>query len=160
MIWLPEARRGVALLSAHFWQLGTLERGLGHIAIRSFRCAVRSLDNAYIYERLIRCDGACSATRSSPRKRAFRLMFEVLNSILGILLDQRVSRKRPLPRIFFGIRRPDEQGPAMAVMRTGSPVVPVFLRREHGLRHRLVCMEPLGIAVTAMWSAALQEKTL
>ena len=151
--------KGVALLSAHF---GNWELLSAVLAIKGYGLSVvvRPLDNAYMND-FISMRRSRFGNKVIAKKNAFRLMFEVLkkNSILGILLDQRVSRKEAVVTDFFGMSAPTSKGLAMAVMRTGSPVVPVFLHREHGLRHRLVCMEPLRIAVTGDMERDIRENT-
>lgn len=151
--------KGVALLSAHF---GNWELLSAALAIKGYplSAVVRPLDNAYMND-FISTRRSLFGNKVIAKKNAFRLMFEVLkkNSLLGILLDQRVSRKEAVTTDFFGMSAPTSKGLAMAVMRTGSPVVPVFLRREGGLRHRLVCMEPLRIAVTGDMERDIKENT-
>jgi len=159
---LDEALRlgkGAVVLTAHFGNWELLSAALG---IRGYplSAVARPLDNAYMNE-FISTQRSRFGNRVIAKKNAIRPMLEVLkkNSILGILLDQRASRKEAVVTDFLGMPAPTNKGLALTVMRTGSSVVPVFIHREHGLKHRLVCMEPVPIAVTGDMERDIRENT-
>jgi KDO2-lipid IV(A) lauroyltransferase len=58
--------------------------------------------------------------------------------MVGILLDQNATRSEGVFVPFFGVPASTSKGLALIALRTGAPVVPVFLRREPDGRH---CME-------------------
>ncbi|MFZ3072699.1 MAG: lysophospholipid acyltransferase family protein [Thermodesulfobacteriota bacterium] len=160
--WIDESLKlgkGVALLTAHFgnWELLSAVLAMKGYALSA---VARPLDNRYMNE-FISTRRSLFGNKVIAKKNAIRPMFEVLkrNSIVGILLDQRAARKEAVPADFLGMSAPTSKGLAMIVMRTGSPVVPVFLHRERGLRHRLVCMEPVPIANTGDTERDVRENT-
>jgi Kdo2-lipid IVA lauroyltransferase/acyltransferase len=65
------------------------------------------------------------------------------NRIVAILGDQREKRSKGVYVELFGEKVPTSKGIVMLAMRTGSPVVPVYLRREGFLRYTIVFGEPI-----------------
>jgi KDO2-lipid IV(A) lauroyltransferase len=65
------------------------------------------------------------------------------NGIVAILGDQREKRSAAVFVELFGEKVPTSRGIAMIGMRTGAPVIPVYVVREGFLRYRLVFCEPL-----------------
>ena len=61
--------------------------------------------------------------------------------MVGILLDQNASRADGVFAPFFGVPASTSKGLAVLSLRTGAPVVPIFLRRTAGGRH-FVEVEP------------------
>jgi KDO2-lipid IV(A) lauroyltransferase len=55
--------------------------------------------------------------------------------MVGILLDQNATRAEGVFVPFFGAPASTSKGLALLALRTGAPVVPIFLRREPGGRH-------------------------
>jgi len=67
------------------------------------------------------------------------------NRIVAILGDQREKRSRGVFVELFGEKVPTSKGIVMLAMRTGSPMVPVYLRREGFLRYTMVYSKPIEI---------------
>ena len=67
------------------------------------------------------------------------------NRIVALLGDQREKRSKGVYVELFGEKVPTSKGIVMLAMRTGSPVVPVYLRREGFLRYTIVFCEPIDI---------------
>jgi lauroyl/myristoyl acyltransferase len=65
------------------------------------------------------------------------------NRMVAILGDQREKRSRGVYVELFGEKVPTSKGVVMLAMRTGSPVMPVYLRREGFLRYTIVFCEPI-----------------
>lgn len=65
------------------------------------------------------------------------------NSIIAILSDQREKRSKGVYVDFFGEPVPTNRGIATIAMKTGAPVVPVYLERRGFLRYVIRCNEPL-----------------
>ena len=65
------------------------------------------------------------------------------NRIVAILGDQREKRSKGVYVELFGEKVPTSKGIVMLAMRTGSPVIPVYLRREGFLRYTIVFCEPI-----------------
>jgi KDO2-lipid IV(A) lauroyltransferase len=67
------------------------------------------------------------------------------NRIVAILGDQREKRSKGVFVEFFGEKVPTSKGIVALAMRTGSPVIPVYLRREGFLRYTIVFCAPIEI---------------
>ena len=65
------------------------------------------------------------------------------NRIVAILGDQREKRSKGVYVELFGEKVPTSKGIVMLAMRMGSPVMPVYLRREGFLRYTIVFCEPI-----------------
>ena len=65
------------------------------------------------------------------------------NRIVGILADQREKRSKAVFVELFGEKVPTNKGIAAIGMKTGAPVVPMYLAREGFLRYRVVWNEPI-----------------
>ncbi|HME43240.1 MAG TPA: lysophospholipid acyltransferase family protein [Syntrophorhabdales bacterium] len=63
--------------------------------------------------------------------------------IVAILGDQREKRSKGVYVELFGEKVPTSKGIVMLAMRTGSPVIPVYLRRGGFLRYTIVFCEPI-----------------
>lgn len=131
------------ILSAHLgnWELLT---AASRLADYRLAVVVRPLDASWLNtlaERLRRRAGV----ELIDKRRALRPVLDALarGRMVGILLDQNASRREGVFVPFFG--RPASTSRAMAVLalRTGTPVVPIFVRREHAGRHRVVVHPPL-----------------
>jgi KDO2-lipid IV(A) lauroyltransferase len=122
--------QGVLVLSAHFgnWEVMTLvEMVLGY----PVSIVYRPLDYPPLERFVIKLRTRFGA-RQIPRKKAFRKTIRALEEkhMVGILFDQHVSRKEGVFVNFFGRPVSTSQGLALLAMKTGAPVVPLFLLRE------------------------------
>ncbi len=65
--------------------------------------------------------------------------------VVAILGDQREKRSRAVYVDFFGEKVPTSKGVVALAMKTGAPVVPVFMERRGFLRYTIVYCRPLPI---------------
>ena len=70
------------------------------------------------------------------------------NRVVGILIDQRAKRSEGIWADFFGKKAPTTPGLAVLAMKTGAPVLPVFMVRDEFQGHRLIIKEPLELIRT------------
>lgn len=137
--------RGILVLTAHYgnWELLAAAHGLVGLPL-SF--VVRPLDHPILDEMAARFRRR-SGAELIVKRQAVREVLQALRRqrMVGILLDQNATRAEGVFVPFFGIAASTSKGLALIALRTGAPVVPVFLRREPGGRH---CME-VGPAIPA-----------
>ena len=83
--------------------------------------------------------------------------------MVGILLDQNATRAEGVFVPFFGVPASTSKGLALLALRTGTPVVPIFLRREPGGRHCIDVGAPLppppdadALAYTARFNEVIE----
>lgn len=84
------------------------------------------------------------------KQGALRGMLRSLKAggVIAILLDQNASRHEGVFVPFFGRVASTSRSIAVLALRTGTPILPVFIRREGAGRHRATLGEPLA------WPAA------
>jgi KDO2-lipid IV(A) lauroyltransferase len=85
-----------------------------------------------------------------PPENATQKVVQALsqNRLVGILIDQRAKRSRGVWADFFGRKVPTTPGLAVMAMRSGAPVVPVFIVRDGFQKHRLLIKEPVELVLT------------
>jgi len=155
--------RGILILTAHFgnWELLAAAHGLTGLPLS---IVVRPLDHPSLdavaarfrtragVELITKHDAVRDVLRALRRQR-----------MVGILLDQNSTRSEGVFVPFFGVPASTSKGLALIALRTGTPVVPVFLRREPDGRHRMEVGVPLAppadgdvTAYTAMFNTAIE----
>ena len=154
------ATRGRALvLTAHLgnWELlAAAHRLTGYpLAI-----VVRPLDSAplnQLAERLRRKSGVELIDKRGGLRRVLRTLAD--GHIVGIMLDQNAARRESVFVPFFG--RPASTSKSLAVLavRTGTPVVPIFIRRD-GRRHHVTIHPPLAPPMVNNTERAVVELTM
>ena len=81
------------------------------------------------------------------KRAALRPVLRALagGAMVGILLDQNAARREGVFVPFF--ERPASTSKSLAVLalRTSTPIVPAFIRREHAGTHRIVVGPPLPL---------------
>ncbi len=80
------------------------------------------------------------------KSRALRPVLEALGrgGLVGILLDQNATRNEGVFVPFFGRAASTSRAMAILALRTGTPVLPIFARREGTGRHRVIIGAPLS----------------
>jgi Kdo2-lipid IVA lauroyltransferase/acyltransferase len=155
---MATAGRGL-VLTAHLgnWELLTLvPRLTGHPAT----IVVRPLDAPWL-------DGLMHRARRTggaeviAKRAAARPVLEALRrgGLVAILLDQNASRREGVFVPFFGRIASTSRSIAVLSLRTGVPVLPVFIRREPAGRHRIVVRPPLTASALAVGDDAVVELT-
>ena len=151
--------RGVVLLSAHFGSWETLNAAL---AVEGYAMGViaRPIDNSYI-DRYIERMRSRFGNDIIEKKNSVRNMLTILKGggILGILLDQRASRKESVEVDFFGTPARTNKGLASILAKTGSIVVPIYIHRVANERHRVVCMAEVEMQASSDRDADIAENT-
>ncbi|MCX8118356.1 MAG: lysophospholipid acyltransferase family protein [Desulfobacterota bacterium] len=81
------------------------------------------------------------------------------NIPVAILFDQRGKRSQGVWADFFGRKVPTTAGLAVMALRSGAPVLPVFMIREGGGRHRLIIKDPLPLIQTGHFRKDVEANT-
>lgn len=135
--------RGVLILTAHFgnWELLAAAHGLSGLPLS---IVTRPLDYPLLDDLAARFRRR-SGAELIVKRQAVREVLTALRRqrMVGILLDQNATRAEGVFVPFFGSPASTSKGLALLALRTGAPVVPIFLRREPDGRH---CMD-VGAAV-------------
>lgn len=138
---------GVIALTAH---LGSWEILAAVMAAHGIPIAVvqRPRDNPLLDEiaaELRDHAGVELLPRGSAARGALRGLRD--GKVVAMPLDQNASRREGVFVPFFGRPACTRDGPARIAMKTGAPVVPVFIERiGDGMRHRVRVEPPLELA--------------
>ena len=155
--------RGMLLLTAHFgnWELLAASHALERWPLSVM---IRPLDSALL-DPLIERFRLRSGVELIAKRHGLRDALEALRRgrMVGILLDQNASRREGVFVPFFGIPASTSRGMAVIALRSGAPVLPVFIRRVSGGRH-VVEVEPAVpvpdggdvVAYTAAFNRAIE----
>jgi Kdo2-lipid IVA lauroyltransferase/acyltransferase len=135
--------RGILILTAHYgnWELLAAAHGLTGLPLS---IVIRPLDHPILDELAARFRRR-SGAELIVKRLAVREVLQALRRgrMVGILLDQNATRAEGVFVPFFGIPASTSKGLAVLALRTGAPVVPVFLRRELDGRHSMDVRPPL-----------------
>jgi len=84
------------------------------------------------------------------KRGALRPVLEALRRgrMVGVLLDQNATRREGVFVPFFGRAASTSRSLAVLALRTGTPIVPIFIRRERVGLHRVVVEPPLPFPLT------------
>ena len=121
---------------------------------------VRALDSPTL-------DGLAAAMRRKTgvslidKRGALRPVLDALRRgrLVGILLDQNTARREGVFVPFFGRAASTSRSLALLALRTSTPIVPIFIRREGSGRHRVVIEAPLPPPVASDLEGAVIELT-
>jgi KDO2-lipid IV(A) lauroyltransferase len=145
---LLEMKKGGLLLVGHFgnWELmGFMSRMIGNpILVIAKPIQQKRIDQWITKIRKV------AGLELIPPENASQKVIQALshNRLIGILIDQRAKRSRGVWTDFFGKKAPTHPGLAVLALKTGAPVVPVFMIRDGFQKHRLMIKEPLKIIHT------------
>ena len=136
------ATHGRALVvTAHLgnWELLTLAYRLSGVPLS---IVVRPLDTPALDGVMRRLRATAGATIIDKRD-AVRPVLQALRrgGLVAILLDQNASRREGVFVPFFGRLASTSRSAATLAVRTGTPILPLFIRREPDGRHRIM-VEP------------------
>jgi len=105
---------------------------------------VRPLDSPWLNalaERLRRKSGVEVIDKRGALKPVLRALAG--GRMVGILLDQNAARREAVFVPFFGRAASTSKSLALLALRTGAPVVPIFIRREAAGGHRVTILPGL-----------------
>lgn len=95
------------------------------------------------------------------KRGALRPVLQALHRgrMVGILLDQNATRREGVFVPFFGRAACTSRSVALLALRTGTPIVPIFIRREGAGRHRVVIEPPIPLPRSNDLDRAIVELT-
>jgi Kdo2-lipid IVA lauroyltransferase/acyltransferase len=139
--------KGAILVTAHFGNFPLMLAKLGlegypvGVIIRDprHRPVARYLDRW-------RARYGVATVKDKPRWASVKKALGLLqsNGVLVVHIDVNVSDGGAFVP-FFGQWVPTFRGPALLSLRTGAPLLPTFIRRIHGIHHRICIQPPLVI---------------
>lgn len=154
-----EEKKGVIMLTAHFgnWELAPAV--LSFYDVQMYLVA-RALDNPYL-NRMINGWRERTGNRVLNKKTAADEIVHLLRkgATVGFLLDQNTARQEAVFVDYFGMPAATHKGLAVLALRTGAPVVPVFIIRRAG-GHQLIMEKQLAPVKTGRLRTDVLETTV
>ena len=156
---LLERGRGLLVISAHFgsWELAPAVA----LCLRTpVHVIVRPLDSPAL-QRLAEMYRQCCGYHAIAKRAALTECLKVLRrgEIVAVLMDQSSLRHESIQVEFFGTNAYTSRGPALLALRTGCPVVSVFLMRAGQGHHRLVFSQEIPVRRTGDLQQDIVENT-
>jgi KDO2-lipid IV(A) lauroyltransferase len=137
--------RGMLLLTAHYgnWELLAASHALARFPLS---VVMRPLDSP-AFEPILERFRLRSGVELITKRRALTDIVEALRRrrMVGILLDQNASRREGVFVPFFGVPASTSKGMALIALRTGAPVLPVYIRRRPDGRHVVHAGAPVPV---------------
>ena len=137
--------RGMLLLTAHYgnWELLAASHALARFPLS---VVMRPLDSP-AFEPILERFRLRSGVELITKRRALTDIVDALRRrrMVGILLDQNASRREGVFVPFFGVPASTSKGMALIALRTGAPVLPVFIRRRPDGRHVVHAGAPVPV---------------
>jgi len=146
---LLEKKKGGLLLIGHFgnWELmGFMAKVIGNPVLAVAKPIKR---NERLYRFILEIRDKAGLHLISPEnatQKVIRALSE--NRLVGIMIDQRAKRRSAVWVEFFGKKAPTTPGLAVMAIRSGAPVVPVFMIRNGFQKHRLLVKDPIELVLT------------
>jgi len=155
-----EKKKGALLLLSHFgnWELmGVMSKVLGNpIMVIAKPVKKNRWVDQWITE-VRRGAGLEVISTEKASRKVIRALSQ--NRVVGILIDQRAKRSGGVWADFFGKKASTTPALAVLAMKTGAPVLPVFMIRNGFRKHRLWIKEPLELANTGDIKKDVQANT-
>ncbi len=154
-----ETRGRALVLTAHLgnWELLAVAHRLTGYPLA---IVVRPLDSPWLNalaDRLRRKSGVELIEKRGALRPVMRALAD--GRLVGILLDQNASRRESVFVPFFGRPASTSKSLALLAIRTGTPVVPIFVRRDARGGHRVTIHPPLPVPAAAESERAVVELT-
>jgi KDO2-lipid IV(A) lauroyltransferase len=146
---LLDKKKGGLLLIGHFgnWELmGFMAKVIGNPVLAVAKPIKR---NERLYRFIQEIRDKAGLHLISPENATQKVIHALSkNRLVGIMIDQRAKRSRAVWVDFFGKKAPTTPGLAVMAIRSGAPVVPVFMIRNGFQKHRLLVKDPIELVLT------------
>lgn len=150
--------KGVILLGAHFgsWEWIPLALGVEGVPMHVI---VRPVDNPLL-DRMVQGMrerfGNVVMNKRTETGEIIKLLRK--GAAIGFLLDQDVGRDKAIFVDYFGRPAATNKALATIALRTGAPVIPMFIIRKKG-GHKLVIEKPMTLPRTGVLNQDMKEIT-
>jgi KDO2-lipid IV(A) lauroyltransferase len=146
---LLEKKKGALLLISHFgnWEMmGLMSKVIGNPIIVIAKPMKKNEWVDQFITKIRNASGLEVISTVNASRKVIRALSQ--NRVVGILIDQRAKRSEGIWADFFGRKAPTTPGLAVLAMKTGAPVLPVFMVRDGFQTHRLIIQNPLKLIHT------------
>jgi KDO2-lipid IV(A) lauroyltransferase len=155
-----EMNKGALLLLGHFgnWELMAL---MSKVIQKNILVIAKPIKRNPWLERWFIESREGEGLEVIPPKDAIPKVIKALsqNKVVGILFDQRGKRSKGVWADFFGRKVPTTPGLAVMALKSGAPVLPVFMIRNGFQKHRLIVKRPLELIHTGNFKKDVEANT-
>jgi len=155
-----EKNRGALLLLGHFgnWELMALMSKVIQKNILVIAKPIKS--NPWLERWFIESREGIGLEVIPPTNGTLKVIRALSqNKVVGILFDQRGKRSKGIWADFFGRKVPTTPGLAVMALKSGAPVLPVFMIRNGFQKHRLIVKKPLELIHTGDFKKDIEANT-
>jgi len=155
-----EENKGALLLIGHFgnWELMAM---MSKVINKPILVIAKPIKNNQFLERWFIESRRGIGLEVIPPKNATLKVIQALsqNKVVGIMFDQRGKRSKGIWANFFGRQVPTTPGLAVMALKSGAPVLPVFMIRNDFRKHRLIVKKPLELIHTGDFNGDIEANT-
>lgn len=154
-----DRKKGGLLLLGHFgnWELMAL---MSKVINQPVLVIAKSIKQKRIDQWITRIRREASLDLIPPKNATHKVIQALSqNQIVGILFDQRGKRSKGIWADFFGRKVPTTPGLAVMAIKSGAPVLPVFMIRIGFQKHRMIIKEPLQLVNTGDFKKDVEANT-
>lgn len=155
-----ENNRGALLLIGHFgnWELMAMMSKVIHKPILVIAKPIKN--NPFLERWFIESREGIGLEVIPPLNATPKVIRALSqNKVVGIMFDQRGKRSKGIWADFFGRKVPTTPGLAMMALKSGAPVLPVFMIRLGLRKHRLIVKEPVELIRTGDFGKDMEANT-
>jgi KDO2-lipid IV(A) lauroyltransferase len=151
---------GVVVVTAHFGNFPLMMLFMaaqGYPVHSIIRPARDEKMNAFLHRK--RDELGVKTVYAMPRKTCVTQSINALrqNEILFVPMDQNFGSGKGVFVDFFGQKAATATGPVIFSLRTQAPVIPMFILRQEGNRHKIIIEKPISIKKGADEDATVKE---
>jgi KDO2-lipid IV(A) lauroyltransferase len=155
-----EEKKGALLLIGHFgnWELMAM---MSKVINKPILVIAKPIKNNRWLERWIIRSREKIGLEIIPPVNATPKVIQALsqNKVVGIMFDQRGKRSKGIWANFFGRKVPTTPGLAVMALKSGAPVLPVFMIRNDFRKHRLIVKKPLELIRAGDFNKDIEANT-
>ncbi|MBM4339810.1 MAG: hypothetical protein FJ110_09720 [Deltaproteobacteria bacterium] len=155
-----EGKKGALLLIGHFgnWELMAM---MSRVINKPILVIAKPIKNNRYLEKWFIDSRERIGLEVIPPLNAIPKVVHALsqNKVVGIMFDQRGKRSKGIWADFFGRKVPTTPGLAAMALRSGAPVIPVFMIRIGFQKHRLIIKKPIKLIQTGNFTKDVEANT-
>ena len=151
--------RGLVFIGAHFGNWEMLAIVISLLFQKGYVVA-RKLDNPYIHQRIEKAR-TFTGNHFINKNDAFWEMMKLLKKgeLVGVLMDQNVAKREGVFIPFFGRPACTNKGLAMIVLKTKTPMIPIFMIRLPNGTHHVIVKPELPLIKTGHLKNDVRQNT-
>jgi Kdo2-lipid IVA lauroyltransferase/acyltransferase len=151
--------KGLVLIGAHFGNWELLGIAISLLFQKGYMVA-RKMDNPYLQNKIDKIRTS-TGNHVINKNDAFWEMIKLLKKgeLVCLLMDQNVVKREGVFVPFFGRAACTNKGLAMILLKTKTPMVPIFIIRQNDGSHRIVVKPEIPLVQTGNLKNDIRQNT-